>query len=208
MVSDVNDKSKGNPRRRRNTELISGRKFNADELELMLLWFISSTPAHGYELIQRFDRLSEGYYSPSPGVLYPALGRLEALGYLHAKPAGRRKIYNLTHAGQNYVDTHAERTGQLLAILKHAAKKMVWMKYASDNVPAAAEATGWLPEFIQTRKALKAALLRQSDASHEQQQRVIAILQQTIAEILKTTSSSPTDLKLNPDTQTEITHDN
>lgn len=192
--------------RRRSSDLISGRKFNADELELMLLWFLGDTPAHGYELIKRFDTLSEGYYSPSPGVLYPALGRLETQGYLHVEQAGRRKDYRLTHIGQAYSDANAHRTQQLFAILKHAAKKMVWMNHAADNVLAATDATGWLPEFVQTRKALQAALLKQSDAGHDDQRRVIAILQQAIAEILNITPDTSAPLN-EAEPLTEIKHD-
>lgn len=182
MTHDNNDQI-----RRRGNHLLSGRKFDAHELELMLLGFLADSPAHGYELIKRFDTLSKGYYSPSPGVLYPALARLEARGYLQAQRHGRRKNYHLTAAGQTYSTANASRTRQLLAIMKHAAKKMAWMHHASDDPLAAADATGWLPEFVQTRIALQAALLKQSDADHDEQRRVVSILQRAIADILKTT---------------------
>lgn len=174
--------------RRRGTDLTSGRKFNADELELMLLWFIGESPAHGYELIKRFDDMSAGYYSPSPGVLYPALARLENHGYLHPERKGRRKDYRLTQAGQAWSEANAPRTRQLLAILKHAAKKMLWMQHARENMGAATDVTGWLPEFVQARKALQVALLAQSDAHHAEQRRLIAILQRATRDILNTTS--------------------
>lgn len=201
--------NKTNSVRRRGNDLISGRKFSADELELMLLSLLGDTPTHGYELIKRFDTLSEGYYSPSPGVLYPALARLECQGYLHVEHTGRRKDYHLTQAGQAYSIAHLHRAQQLLAVLKHAAKKMIWMRHASDNLAVAADATGWLPEFVQTRKALHAALLKQSDASHDEQRRVITVLERAIDEILNTPSHAPSSLdKATPPPITEINHEN
>ena len=165
--------------------LTSGRKFNAKELQLMLLWFLSSRPNHGYELIRRFGDMSLGYYSPSPGVLYPALGQLESLGLVQAELSGKRKSYQITPAGRNHLQEHAERAQQLLAILQHAAKKMLWMKQAEESEAAAAQATGWLPEFVHARKSLKAALLMQSQAGHAEQRRMVAILRRATQEILQ-----------------------
>jgi DNA-binding PadR family transcriptional regulator len=172
---------------RRGSHLTSGRKFNADELQLMLLWFLRDAPAHGYELIGRFRDLSHGYYSPSPGVLYPALGQLQATGFGQVELNGKRKIYQITPAGHEHLLRHTEHVQQLLAILKHAAKRMLWVNEANQDEAAAA--TGWLPEFVQARKALKAALLTQTDADHADQRRIIAILQRAAHDILQGPSS-------------------
>lgn len=169
--------------RQRAGHLTSGRKFNAKELQLMLLWFLKSSPNHGYELIRHFADLSHGYYQPSPGVLYPALSQLESLGLAQARSSGKRKSYEITTAGREYLQAHAEQAQRLLAILQHAAKKMLWMSQAEESEEAAAEATGWLPEFVQARKSFKAALLLQSQAGHAEQRRIIAILQKATKQI-------------------------
>ena len=169
--------------RRRGSHLTRGRKFNADELQLKLLWFLRDSPAHGYELARRFNDLSRGYYNPSPGVLYPALGQLETLGLAQVELSGKRKNYRITAAGLAYLQQHAERAQTLIDILKHAAKKMLWMSQASESEAAAAAATGWLPEFIQARKTLQAALLARGEADHNEQRRIIAILQRAASDI-------------------------
>lgn len=174
--------------RQRSSHLTSGRKFNADELQLMLLWFLRDSPAYGYELIKHFNNLSFGFYSPSPGVLYPALRQLELLGFAQTEFSGKRKNYQMTPAGHAHLQIHLERARHLLAILKHAAKRMLWVKQAGESETAATNATGWLPEFVQTRKALQAALLARSDASHAEQRRIIAILQRTKRDILESSS--------------------
>lgn len=48
---------------------------------------------------------------------------------------------------------------------------------------AAAEATGWLPEFIEARKAFKAALLEKTDIDHNEQRRIAEILRCAAQEI-------------------------
>ncbi|MBP6018053.1 MAG: PadR family transcriptional regulator [Burkholderiaceae bacterium] len=151
----------------------------------MLLWFLGEAPAYGYELIKRFHDVSRGYYSPSPGVVYPALSQLETLGFAEVELSGKRKNYQITSAGLEHLQAYIEHTQPLLAILKHAAKKMLWISQASESEAAAAEATGWLPEFIQARKTFRSALLTKSEADHAEQRRVIAILQRAAQEILK-----------------------
>ena len=170
--------------RRRGSHLTSGRKFNAEELQRMLLWFLRDSPAHGYDLIKRLSDLSGGYYNPSPGVLYPALSQLEAAGFAQVESSGKRKNYQITPAGLEHLRLHTERIQPLLAILKHAAKKMLWMSHASESEAAAADATGWLPEFVEARKTLQTALLTQSEPNHTEQRRIITILQRAAHDIL------------------------
>lgn len=151
----------------------------------MLLRLLHDEPAHGYELIRRVSDQSQGYYSPSPGALYPALAQLEARGLVLVESKGRRKLYRLSAEGRQHLKHNAVQAQQLLAVLDHAAKKMLWMKHAGENLMAAANATGWLPEFVQARKALQAALLAQNDSCPQEQQRIITILQRATHDILK-----------------------
>lgn len=153
-----------------------GRKFNAEELQLTILWFLREAPEHGYGLAKRFADISGGYYQPSPGVLYPALAELEALGFAQHKQVGRRKTYYVLPAGLTHLEQHGQPAQMLINTLQHAAKKMLWMQMQPEGEIAAAEATGWLPEFIEARKTFKEALLEKSDASHEEQRRIVSII--------------------------------
>ena len=53
------------------------RLLTSHELQLIILFLISERPAHGYEIIKEMERRSSGMYTPSPGVVYPALTYLE-----------------------------------------------------------------------------------------------------------------------------------
>lgn len=168
----------------RHAELTSGRKFTADELQLMLLQLLADTPAHGYELIKRLKTISEDYYRPSPGVLYPALATLESLGFAEVESKGRRKKYHLTASGEMHLQQHTTDANELFVMLRHVAKKMRWVKYANNNPVLATEATGWSPDYVAARDALRSALLAVDDSCTEEQQRITKILQRTTQDIL------------------------
>jgi DNA-binding PadR family transcriptional regulator len=170
---------------KRSSDLTRGRKFSADELQLQLLWFLRESPGHGYQLIKRFRDLSGDYYSPSPGVLYPALAQLESQNFVEAKLNGRRKSYQITKAGLEQLRTYDEPARVLINTLRHAAKKMLWLKLANENESTASNATGWLPEFIAARQTLRIAMLGNSDPSHDEQRRIAEILLRAATEINK-----------------------
>src|SRR5919106_342071 len=62
-------------------------------------------PLHGYRIARRIEQISGNQLSLNQGTLYPALQKLEQLGWISAKwgesESGRRvKIYALTRAGR------------------------------------------------------------------------------------------------------------
>jgi len=101
-----------------------GRKFSSDELQYLLLDLLVDEPRHGYELIKLLDTRSNGFYSPSPGMVYPALTYLEEIGHALVTAEGNRKRYALTDAGRVYVETNRERIDLLWAKLNFFAQKM------------------------------------------------------------------------------------
>lgn len=168
---------------------IRGRKFGSDELQLMLLGILEKNPSHGYELIKALDAMSSGFYTPSPGMIYPALTYLEEIGYATVELEGSKKRYHLSDAGRVHLDANRERLTLLFGKLKHIARKMEWMRRAWTGQPMEAgpegedTATGWVPELVQARHALKQAVFRRDDADPAEQRRIAAILMRAVAEI-------------------------
>lgn len=171
-----------NSAKRRGSELTRGRKFMAEELHFMVLELLNEHAYHGYELIKEFDERSRGFYKPSPGAIYPLLKHLEALGHTTVELTGKRKQYQISALGSQYLRDNQTHVDQLFAVLRHAAKKMVWMSRAMSDEEASAQ-TGWLPEFVEAVGALKGALLLRDNADHNEQRRVVAILQNALAQI-------------------------
>jgi DNA-binding PadR family transcriptional regulator len=161
-----------------------GRKFSSDDLQLLLLALLDAQPSHGYELIKALETRSNGFYSPSPGMVYPALTYLEELGYVTVQLEGNRKRYELAEPGRQHLANNRERVELMLAKLTHIARKMdsVRRAFAGEEQLDPAEG-GWLPELIEARRALKHALLRRDNVPAAEQRRIAAILARATAEI-------------------------
>src|ERR1700759_2483615 len=62
----------------------AARMLASGDLQLILLALLSENPRHGYEIIKQIEEHSSGGYTPSPGMVYPALTYLEEMGYAPA----------------------------------------------------------------------------------------------------------------------------
>jgi DNA-binding PadR family transcriptional regulator len=161
-----------------------GRKFSSEDLQLMLLALLAERASHGYELIKELQTRSGGFYSPSPGMIYPALTYIEELGYAAVAIASNKKSYSLLPAGHVYLNAHRTRVDELLAGLIHMARKMQYLRGAIAEESSAGEREGWLPVFVEARLALKRTLLLKSAAAPDEQRRIAAILARATEEIL------------------------
>lgn len=159
-----------------------GRKFTGSELYLMALELLGQEPRHGYEIIKELKAMSLGFYSPSPGALYPVLGQMVEQGHALVEAEGKRKCYRLSAQGRRHLEQQRPAVEKLFARLRHAAKKMLWISQRMDP-EAAAQATGWLPEFVAARAALRKAMRARTDADHAEQRRLVQILDRAVAEI-------------------------
>ncbi|RBH47496.1 PadR family transcriptional regulator, partial [Pseudomonas sp. MWU13-2860] len=158
--------------------LTRGRKFSSDELQLLLLALLEQQPSHGYELIKALQSRSNGFYSPSPGMVYPALTYLEELGRISVSEEGKRKCYALTAAGRDYLEQNREQVEWMMARLQHIARKMNSIRRAlTGEMPPPDDAAGsWIPELTRARGELKQALMRTANVDEDEQRRIAAIL--------------------------------
>jgi DNA-binding PadR family transcriptional regulator len=171
-----------------------GRKFTSDDLQLLLLALLAEQPRHGYELIKALEVRSNGFYTPSPGMVYPALTYLEELGYATVELEGNRKRYALAEPGREHLAANRERVDIMFAKLSHFARKMDSVRRAFAGETSDENSDGdntWLPEFIRARRALKHALLMRTEATVDEQRRIAAILARATAEIEGGAASDP-----------------
>lgn len=85
--------------------------------EYALLGFIRRNPAHGYELLQRWNDAGgiSLVWRLKAGLLYSALEKLEQLGFIRCKmmagdAAPERKQYRITPAGEKVLDAWIKAT--------------------------------------------------------------------------------------------------
>lgn len=91
------------------------RLFDYGELRLLILAMIGAGPRHGYQIIKALEERFAGAYSPSPGVVYPALGWLADLGYITvAEGEGGRRLCRITPAGEAHLTARRADADELL----------------------------------------------------------------------------------------------
>ena len=78
--------------------------FEKGDLKYVILDLLAERPSHGYEVIQTLEEKSRGFYSPSPGSVYPTLQLLEDLGYVSVAQRDGKKIYTVTDEGRKFLE--------------------------------------------------------------------------------------------------------
>lgn len=89
-----------------------GRGRGRGDVRAAILILLAEQPRHGYELIQEITERSQGFWTPSPGSVYPTLQALEDEGLVTIDAVDGRRTASLTDAGRAYVDEHAEQLGE------------------------------------------------------------------------------------------------
>jgi DNA-binding PadR family transcriptional regulator len=143
-----------------------GRFFAHGDLRLVILHLITEKPRHGYEIIKAIEDQVAGAYSPSPGVIYPALTLLEELGYVtvSAAPEGGKKLHAITAQGRAFLEANRPALDAILVRMDAAGRER-------GGEPA--------PQIVRAMENLKLALrlkLSRGPLGTEQADAVAAIL--------------------------------
>jgi DNA-binding PadR family transcriptional regulator len=158
------------------------RKLSSADLQLVILALLGEQPAHGYELIKAIEDRSRGFYTPSPGVIYPALTYLEEIGHAAVEQQGNRKLYSLTDAGREHLNANRANAEAILDALSRIGGRMDDVREAfaglGDIDPSASD------ELHKARRAIKHAVARHEGRSPEETRRIAEILRRATAEIL------------------------
>ena len=174
----------------------AARMIASGDLQLIILALLSDKPRHGYEIIKAIEEHSSGIYTPSPGVVYPALTYLEEMGYASSEPEGTKKLYRITEAGAEHLKKNHEGVDEMLEQLARFGRRMASIRkeyaertqeaedFASD---AGRQIKGeWQKtkaEFRAIRDELKETLYEKLDASEEDRARILGIMRRAMEEI-------------------------
>ena len=97
---------------------------------MLALALIAEQPRHGYEIIKVIEEKTNGWYSPSPGIIYPTLTYLEEAGYLASESDGSKKRYRMTPEGESYLKSNRDIVDVVLDRLAAVGRKMARMRRA------------------------------------------------------------------------------
>ncbi len=155
----------------------TGRKLSGSDLQLVILALIAEKPRHGYEIIKELEERSNGFYAPSPGVIYPALTFLEEIGYATVTSEASRKLYSPTEAGLVFLKERRDVADAIISQIERVGQKM-------ERVRRAFSREDWRsPEMMAARRLLRSALDDKRDASLEEQRRIAEILARAARDI-------------------------
>lgn len=156
-----------------------GRMLAHGDLKLLALALIEEQPRHGYELIKLVEEKTSGFYSPSPGVVYPTLTFLEEAGY--AAPAtseGTKKTYAITEAGREHLK---ENRGIADMILERLAA--IGERYARRRRRWEGE-TGDVPKLVEAAlDNLRATAVKELEKNAEAETTIVEILARAAKDI-------------------------
>jgi DNA-binding PadR family transcriptional regulator len=181
----------------------AGRKLGSADLQLLILAMLAEKPRHGYELIKAIDERSKGYYSPSPGMVYPALTYLEEIGHASVELDGTKKRYSITPDGVAFLEQNRAAVDTLLEQLAWIGQKMEHVRRAFGGETAGDDAAedfdapqgrgvrgrgrGHDDDFAvgirQARRSLKSALIAKFGSSADEQKRIAEILERAAKDI-------------------------
>jgi PadR family transcriptional regulator len=98
--------------RRRKPDALQGT------LDLLVLTTLRLGPQHGYGIVTHIQSVSDDMLRVEEGSLYPALHRMEHLGWIRAEwqtteNNRRARLYRLTRAGQKRLDEEQDKWDRL-----------------------------------------------------------------------------------------------
>ena len=102
----------------------AGRMLEQGDLRLLALALIAEQPRHGYEIIKVLEDKTEGWYAPSPGIVYPTLTYLEEASYVTAQTDGAKRLYTITGEGRAHLESNRAFVDAVIERLDAVGERM------------------------------------------------------------------------------------
>jgi len=93
--------------------------FQKGDLKYVILDLIKDKPRYGYEIIRALEERSHGFYTPSPGVVYPTLQMLEEMGCASATERDGKKVYTITEEGLQFLTERKDLADEVKNQMRH-----------------------------------------------------------------------------------------
>jgi DNA-binding PadR family transcriptional regulator len=156
--------------------------FRRGLFKYIVLQYLQEKPCHGYEIIRALSHRFHGFYVPSPGTVYPRLGRLEEQGYVTCLEKDGRKVYTITGEGRRFLAENA-------ALEKEINERLSdW-----ENPENIEEIRKTMREFARLGEMLSWEIRRMSPEKLRRIQAMLAQAQQGTEEILKDEGEARSD---------------
>lgn len=84
------------------------RFFKKGNLQFVILKMLEES-RHGYQIIKDLEERFKGFYSPSPGSVYPILQMLEDRDFVSISKDGNKKVYTITDEGKKFLEDNVDQ---------------------------------------------------------------------------------------------------
>ena len=149
------------------------------DLRLLALALIAEQPRHGYEIIKVLEDKTQGWYAPSPGVVYPTLTYLEEAGYVTAQADGAKKLYTITAEGRGYLEENRDFVDALLERLEAVGERAREYRSEDDERPK-------LPRLVRSAlENLRDVAVERLKGDPDAEAKVVEILARAAGELKK-----------------------
>jgi DNA-binding PadR family transcriptional regulator len=161
----------------------AGRMLAQGDLRLIALALIAEQPRHGYEIIKVLEDKTAGWYSPSPGIVYPTLTYLEEAGYLTAEVEGAKKRYAITEEGRAHLEENRDFVDAVLERLAFIGERGARMRrrFGGDDD----DRRGMPPLVRAAIENLREVAAKRLDDDAEAEAKVVEVLARAAAELKK-----------------------
>ncbi len=164
----------------------AGRMLATGDLRLIALALIAEQPRHGYEIIKVLEEKTAGWYSPSPGIVYPTLTFLEEAGYVTAETEGAKKLYTITDEGRAHLDQNRDFVDAVLERLAAVGSKIARVRRRFGRDDEDEERRGGLPPLVRAAlEQLREIAGERLESDAELEAKLVEILARAAQELKK-----------------------
>jgi DNA-binding PadR family transcriptional regulator len=161
----------------------AGRMLAPGDLQLIALALIAEQPRHGYEIIKVLEEKTSGWYSPSPGIVYPTLTYLEEVGYVTAQSEGAKRLYTITAEGRAHLEANRDLADTVLDRLATIGERVArWRRMSGRD----GDDRRAVPPLVEAALSnLRETAVTRIDADAQAEARVVEILARAALEMKK-----------------------
>jgi len=175
-------------------------------IRIGILILLNKEPSHGYEIMKEFKNRTKGFWSPTPGGVYPILRDLEQLRYIkgqwQTQKNRRLKVYKITNSGEailkKAIEKQAEISNNINSLFQEFAKDVLNIEVSNTPMPKMPSMfSSFLEDKGNREENLQKLMVKrkQTEETIKDMRRRLNEIDQMIFETRKRTSEAPQGTK-------------
>ena len=161
----------------------AGRRVAQGDLRVIVLALLAQQPRHGYEIIKIVEEKTGGWYSPSPGIVYPTLTYLKEARYVTMQAEGPKKLYTITQEGRAHLDANGDFIDAVLERLAAIGERVARVRQCFDGDD---DRTSDLPPLVRAAiDNLREVAAKRLEDDAEAEAKLVEVLARAASELKK-----------------------